>query len=526
MDGKRTVGDIEEALLAEYPGTNQKELRRDVSAFISDMLREHLVTTQNVAERFVAENESIADLTEHSVDLTLQDGTQPRQLDVLLLTTPRPLHLSCRAVQVSENSAPPLGLLCVAAALEEAGISVAVYDFYQLGGSPSDVRHLLDHYQPKIIGISTLTSGVHLAYAVCQHVKDVSCVTHTVLGGPHATALPEEVASRPEVDYAVRGEGEKTIVELTQALLENVPAERLASISGLAFTHGGDVVLTSEREPMAFDEAPLPARHLVPMDRYLQKGALITSRGCMYRCLFCSSVTFNTHRYRYRASQGVIAEMDLLRDRFGIHEFEFIEDTFTCVPKRVLDLTAKLRARDYTWACQATIPDLQKSPDLLSALVEAGCRGLFFGIESGNDSILKKIKNMSRRKIITVIDRALELGVENLVTSFIIGHPWDTSSTIRDTIDLILELRARGAHTPLSILVPFPGSPIGKWPERFGITIHSHDYSEYYYNRALISTPNLSREELWELYLDALEEILALDGGPRDPVGALSRSRI
>ena len=447
------------------------------------------------------------------------------KVEVLLLTTPRPPHLSPTAVQVSENSAPPLGLLCVAAALEEAGFSVAVYDFYQLGGKPRDVADLVARYQPRLIGISALTSSVHLSVAMCRHVRAVAPDVVTVIGGPHATAVPEDLLSHPEVDFVVRGEGEQTAVELMRALRPGRDRSALSLLPGLAFRDGRGVVLTPERPPMDFDQLPLPARHLVPMERYLQQGALVSSRGCTYRCWFCSSVTFNTHRYRYRSNALVVAEMDLLCDRFGVRSFEFIEDTFTCVPERVLGLCRLLSDREYEWSCQATIPDLEEHPELIAAMVRAGCRGLFFGIESGNDQVLKKIKRMSRRKVIDTIDRARREGIRHLVTSFIIGHPWDTRETIADTLSLILELRSRGAHTPVSILVPFPGSPIAKWPERFGITIHSRNWAEYHYNRALISTPHLRREELEEIYFELLEAVTATYG-PRDGRGSLSRSRV
>lgn len=447
--------------------------------------------------------------------------------DILLLTTPRPPHLSPHAVQVSENSAPPLGLLCVAASLERGGFQVVVHDFYQSGGKPKDVAELISRYHPRIVGVSTLTSGVHMALRLCRHTKSIAPEVFTVLGGPHATALPEEVVADESVDFAVRGEGEQTMVELAEQLCRpKAQPSDLRNIAGLAFRSGEETIVTAERSPLPFDTAPVPARHLVPMDTYLQKGAIVTSRGCMYHCWFCSSVTFATHRYRFRSTPLVIQEMDDLNERHGITSFEFIEDTFTCEPDRIRDLCAQLEERDYIWSCQATIPDLIKNPDLTPRMVRAGCRGLFFGIESGNDRVLKTIKHMSRDKILSTIDRALDEGIQHLVTSFIIGHPWDTRETIADTVKLILELRQRGAHTPISILVPFPGSPIGKWPERFDVTVHSRDYSEYYYNRALISTRHLSRAELEQVYLEVLEAILSSDISSREPVGHASRSRL
>jgi anaerobic magnesium-protoporphyrin IX monomethyl ester cyclase len=435
--------------------------------------------------------------------------------DILLLTTPRSPHLSPEAVGVSENSAPPLGLLCVAAALEHAGFQVAVYDFYRMGGKPRDVVELLKKTNPRIVGISTLTSGVHMAYRVCRHIKQTSPELVTVLGGPHATALPEEVAMHPEVDFAVRGEGEQTMVELAETLLRNTN-RKFEAINGLAFQRDDEVCVTNERAPLLFDESPKPARHLVPMDRYLQQGAVVTSRGCTYRCWFCSSVTFNTHKYRYKSSDLVVAEIDELHERYGTKSFEFIEDTFSCVPDRVRELMGLLKGKNYEWSCQVTIPDLDKNPNLIPLMVESGCRGMFFGIESGNDAVLRKIKGMTRTKILSTIDHALDQGIHHIVTSFIIGHPWDTRDTIADTKSLILELRQRGIHTPISILVPFPGSPIGKWPERFGVTVHSSDYSEYFNNRALISTQHLKRDELQNIYLEILDDVLTSPLSPTE----------
>lgn len=430
------------------------------------------------------------------------------RLDVLLLTTPRPPHLSPQAMNIAENSAPPLGVLCVAAALEKAGFRTIVHDFYIEGGKPRDVVYLLDAFQPRIVGISATTSGADIAYRICRHIKRHSPQTVTIIGGAHATALPCVVTGREEVDFAVRGEGEVTMVELATVLLRDNNKSHIDQIAGICYNVNGQMMLTPDREPIRWQDWPQPARDLIPMDHYLQRGAIITSRGCKYRCLFCSSVTFNTHIYRYRSSQDVITEMDFLRDEFGITSFELLDDTFTCVPERVLELTHLLKSRRHKWSVQATVPDLISQPGLLPAMSGAGCSGVFLGIESGHDPILKKIKRMSRKRILTVVDQAQDAGIQHLVTSFIIGHPWDTTTTIEDTVDLMLQLQDRGAHTPISIMVPFPGSPIATHPERFGITIHSYDYSEYLYSRALISTRHLTCHQLADIYFDILERLV------------------
>lgn len=426
-------------------------------------------------------------------------------VDVLLLTSPRPPYLAPSAVEVSENSAPPLGLLYMARVLEAAGIHVVVRDLYRENKKPQDIVSILQEVRPKIVGISALTSLYHMALRVVRHVKMFDPSIVTVVGGPHATALPKDVAHEDFVNFVVRGEGEQTFLQLCSSLLAGKSAAKdVISIPGLAFIKDGEAVLTAERELLDFETVPLPARHLVPLDHYLQSGAMVTSRGCKYNCLFCSSVTFSTHKYRYRSAENVISEMDDLHRHYGIDMFEFLEDTFTAAPERIFRLCELLQKRDYRWGCQATIKDVSSYPDLLPVMVTAGCKSVFFGIESGNDGILAKVKGLRTTQVCDIINKAIDLGIKNIVTSFIIGHPWDTCETIKDTLSLMLRLREQGCHTPVSVLVPFPGSQIGNWPDRFGIAIETKDYSRYSYNQALISTRKLSRTELEDIYFDIL----------------------
>ena len=441
--------------------------------------------------------------------------------DALLITSPRPHWVSELAFRVSENSCPPLGLLYVAGALQDAGYQVQVEDFYRQGLKPRDVVPLCKRTTPRVVGISCLTSSSHLAARVCRHIKREFPHIVTVLGGPHATAVPIEILTTEEpIDYVVRGEGELTFRELVAAISdgEHRSVERISSIRGIGFRHQGKPVLTEDRPAIEVDEAPLPARHLVDMDRYLQVGAVMASRGCPHRCFFCSSVSFNSHRYRYRSPRAVVEEMDSLNRDFGTVEFEFLDDVLTAAEEPARELFSLLGTRSYSWGCMAMIKDILKSPELLDLMIQSGCAGVFFGMESGNDQVLRKVKGFRTRDVLDIVKRALDLGLQHVITSFMIGHPWDTRQTIEDTFQLMLRLRSLGCHTPLAILVPYPGSELARSPDRFGIRVESSDYSKYCHNRAVLSTPHLDRQELEDIYFDLVCRLTEATGGTSEPV--------
>ena len=198
--------------------------------------------------------------------------------------------------------------------------------------------------------------------------------------------------------------------------------------------------------------------------------------------------------------------MDRLHQEFELVEFAFLDDVLTANTELLSALCGRLRERSYRWGCQATIKDIAANPELLRGMAAAGCGGVFFGVEAGNDAVLKKVKGISTADVSSVVELALSLGMR-VITSFMIGHPWDTRDTIADTSALMARLRGRGCHTPVSILVPFPGSDLATYPERFGVRLDSQDYSAYFHNRALLSTRNLSRAELDDIYFEILYDI-------------------
>lgn len=424
--------------------------------------------------------------------------------DVLLFSSARPPWLAPAAFEVSENSCPPLGLLYVAAALEKKGLRVGVHDFYRFGQRPRDVQPLVAAARPRLVGVSALTSGFNAAARMCRYVKETDPDIVTVLGGPHATAAPMEVLEDPHIDVVVSGEGEAVFPALVQeALRGELSAARLGSLEGLAYRQDGQVVIRPQRVALDPDSLPVPARHLVPLDQYLQAGAVVASRGCPHGCFFCSSVSFNSHTYRFRRPTAVVEEMDLISSQWGIHDFEFLDDALTADPERLTELCGLLQDRGYRWGCQGTIRDLVDRSSGLQEMADAGCGGIFFGIESGHPDVLRRVKGLQLEAVTAVVEAASGVGMR-VITSFMVGHPWDTHETIAATMALMERFQDLGCHTPVSILVPFPGSQVAEHPERFEITVESKDYTRYFHNQAVISTKHLSRDELEDIYFEIL----------------------
>jgi len=211
-----------------------------------------------------------------------------------------------------------------------------------------------------------------------------------------------------------------------------------------------------------------------------------------------------------------------LRERYGTRSFEFIEDTFTCMPDRILSLTGLLRSRDYECPARRRFRTLTEHPALLPSMVEAGCRGLFFGIESGNDEVLKRSSTCPKEDF--GYDRSSQnQGVKHFVTASS-SPPLGHAGAIADTLDLILELRARGAHTPVSILYLSPAVQ-SRNGRRSLVSPSTRSTGRLLLQPCVISTSNLCREELDEIYFSVIESVVAT-AGTADAVGEMSRSRL
>jgi anaerobic magnesium-protoporphyrin IX monomethyl ester cyclase len=289
----------------------------------------------------------------------------------------------------------------------------------------------------------------------------------------------------------------------------------VAGISFLTGSQGGRRVQRTEARPFAreLDVLPLPSRQLVDLSRYRRAGVMISSRGCPFRCIYCSASAYAGHRYRFRSPESVVAEMVHLNRDLGIPHVDIVDDTMTAVSHRTREICRQLARSRFagTWRAFSRLDSLDH--DLLAQMASCGCNSIFFGVESGDQGVLDAInKKVGIEDIVRVVDWTRQAGIEP-ECSFMVGHHADTSESIEATVALARRLRYEcGVRLhPFFINTPFPGTALFEEAESFGVTILSQEWSDYTFDHCIINTKHLTSYEIQHWYFRALLE-LAPDG--------------
>jgi radical SAM superfamily enzyme YgiQ (UPF0313 family) len=372
---------------------------------------------------------------------------------------------------------PPLGLAYVASALERAKHEVQVLDCVGFESNWGQICETLEKSNPDVIGITTLTATLQSAFELARKTKEYYPRVPVVLGGHGTFTIEEQILQRIDsVDIIVRGEGEETIVELADVI---EGGQSLNGVLGVCFKHNKDDVFINPPRPFIqdLDSLPFPARHLLPMKSYIHEvfpsvlgkesfngTSLVSSRGCPFSCVFCASTKFYGYKWRPRSAKNVIDEVEHLYQnfrKFGLNGFYFGDDNFTADPTRVMKICDLLNERGLShlkWVCEARIDSAEET--LYSRMYESGCRVLAFGIESGNDMILRKIrKGITKDMVRRSVKIAKAVGLKSW-GYFLLGLPGDTEETMRDTLDFAEELDLdMAAFHPVFI---YPGTDMGK----------------------------------------------------------------
>lgn len=387
---------------------------------------------------------------------------------------------------------PPLGLGYLASALEKKGHEVRVIDSLAMGYYLADVKREVQKFDPELVGITATTPAIYDAYGIARAVKEVNPDCRTVLGGPHATFMARETLKEcPHLDVVVKGEGEQTIAELSSG-------KELRAIKGIAFRENGKA---RENEKRGFvknlDEIPFPAYHLLPMKKYEMRGikfaAMITSRGCPFQCVFCSSSKLCGKIWRGRSPENILGEIKLLGEKYGVKEIEFLDDTFTLNKERTKALCALIRKEkvDISWSCSSRVDTVNE--ELARELKEAGCHSIYLGVESGSQrslNFLKKGINLNQAKKAVTVLKKLKL---NTVSTFIIGIPGETVEAIEKTIKFAKKLTPTLAQ--FTILTPYPGTEIYEFARRNGLLL-TRDWSKYTTLDPVMKLPRFTARKL------------------------------
>jgi len=387
---------------------------------------------------------------------------------------------------------PPLGLAYIAAVAEQAGHEVRIIDSPTLGLSNEELISRIVNYKPEVLGIGATTLGYADALGIIAGVRARLPRTFIVMGGPHVTFTDEETLREcPALDAVVRGEGEETFKELLDVLSSRGDLSRVA---GLTYRDGERILRNQDRPFIKdLDSVPFPAFHLLPMEKYymvrgMPFACMMSSRGCPFRCSFCSSSSLFGKTWRFRSAENVVAEMEYLKKRYGIRQVEIVDDTFTVNRSRVHKICDLLIKKNLglTWATTARVGSFDE--ELARKMKKAGCVSLYLGFESASqrvlDSLCKGIKLEQAWKTMETVRR---VGLET-VGSFIIGSLADTVKSIRKTIRFARALSPNYAQ--FTLLTPYPGTPLYKEAKERGL-ITSKDWSRFTILEPVLKHPTI-----------------------------------
>jgi len=393
---------------------------------------------------------------------------------------------------------PPLGLGYLASILRQRGHEPLIVDMPVRRLSTAAALEEVKAFEPDVVGFTCATVTFLYALDMLPDFRRALPETPFILGGVHPTLDPVEAASPELVDLAVVGEAEVTLPELLDCWAQGGDMERVA---GLAWRgDDGEVNRTAVRPLIEdLDALPPPAWDLFDMRRYRRLGRMdvLTARGCPFRCIFCATSAVWRRTTRFRGIGPVVDEIAMLVDDYGFRHINIYDSTFTADPRRAAAICEEITRRGlrFNWRTFARVNPL---PDgTLEAMSRAGCNHILFGVESLVPRTLKLLrKGITPDQVRRAFDRARAAGL-NRVAYMIIGLPGETREDVLWALERAKELDAE--HYVVGALSPIPGTELFDRLDELGITMHTRDWRLSCQDYPMMSTSELSREEINEL---------------------------
>jgi radical SAM superfamily enzyme YgiQ (UPF0313 family) len=359
----------------------------------------------------------------------------------------------------------PLGLAYIASYLRKyGGHKVSMFEPEAQALTYDDIARVLRDTSPDVVGLTCSTPNFPRALELARIVKQHSGAK-VVVGGVHATALPEFIMGRYAdlIDSVVVGEGEETMLALVNAYES---ARGMDDIAGIAYM-SGDSVRVNPCRPFIhdLDIIPFPARDLIPQHlfwpnlhnaRYKRGATILTSRGCPFNCTFCAARLVSGKKYRTHSAEYVLSEMEMLKKDYGTEQLLITDDTFTINRRRLEEICRGMirRKLNLKWFCFSQVNTVTE--DTLKLMKEAGCYNIGFGVESASEEVLRKMgKNIKPERALETVRLANRLGFKTQAF-YIFGTPGETREMMEETMRFAETVSSTLAF--FNMLVPYPGT--------------------------------------------------------------------
>jgi radical SAM superfamily enzyme YgiQ (UPF0313 family) len=424
-----------------------------------------------------------------------QTSEKEKKATVLLMTTAPPT----KGPWIHGRKLPPLGLAYVAAALEKADFNVEMIDNYLLEKPIEDLKLDIKRVNPDIVGITCGSVTYQRCIETAKAVKEVRPSCKVVAGGWHPSYMPESVLKNPEIDYVVVGEGERAMVELATYITQGVNGKAVL-IAGVAYWHDGEIAKNPQKFISNLDEIPIPARHLLPLKLYNRVieyldvkpvDVMSVTRGCPFKCAFCESYTLWGPTCRSFSPKRIVEEIEQLMTNYGTKGIYFINDNFTIRKNDTLELCRLIGKNklDIEWACDTRVDMLTQ--ELLREMRMAGCKTIWFGIESGSPSIRKKLNlGVTLEQTEAAIRLCKKEGIRTSC-SFLLGIPGETVEDMQATFKFARKLDPEWCG--FNIYIAVPGSILYEEVMEKGLYDRVEDFATY------VKTKDFNYESVLEI---------------------------
>ena len=400
----------------------------------------------------------------------------------------------------------PLGLAYLGAVAEQAGHEVTIIDCQAEKLTYEAFRARIARTPSEVIGVTATTLLYKSAMKLITIAKQTQPQAVTVLGGSHGTFWDENALNEyPSLDIVVRREGEQTFIELLERLQTQ---SGLSSLLGITYRNKDKITRNADRPFIEdLDSLPFPAHHLLPLENLKHNGKilfpLISSRGCVYWCDFCSTVRMFGRGYRMRSAKKVVDEMQFVHDKYGVDQVTFYDDAFTVDRDRVVKICDELHARKLhmIWDCGTRVDMVDR--ELMKIMRDAGCIAVWLGVESGSEAILEAMnKSIKLNQTRLAYKTAHDVGLMT-IANVVLGFPGETEQTARETIRFVKELDPDDVG--FYVATPYPGTPMYEQVVKNG-WLRVTDFDKYDTATPTFETPQLSMERIRQIRYKAYQQ--------------------